>query len=170
MGESDLMAEEIPRLELMLSKALADQGSLREATEHVDAVLATPNLPQEIEVEALAEAADVASKANESHRAERLSRRCLECLRRLPNEGLMASAERSLGWALMLQGKYDEAHAQMEHGYHLMERTGDQLTAGKFLSNLGTLYLKRGMYKEANAHFRASLARGEAVGDVSLIT
>jgi Nif-specific regulatory protein len=154
-------------LTLMLAKADSAVGTERDAERRLGELLEIP-LPPPVRAEVMSAAAHVAAEGRRWVDAERHARAGLETGAADPS--LRSSLENTLGVALLMQGRLEEARVPLEGSYHARESEGQELDAGRCALNLGILTRRAGSYAEARQWLRLALDRLGAAGAVSFLS
>ncbi len=164
LSAQGLPADDRAMLELSYAKALAAEGKQDESTKHLQRVLGMSSLSKAVRSEALAAAAHVAAEGRRWGEAEEYARSCLEQIDSASDDQLRSKTENTLGVALLMQGRLEEARIHLESSYGLREKAGDTLDAGRCALNLGILHRRLGEYADAGQSLATAMSRFESVG------
>lgn len=97
--------------------------------------------------------------------AARSAEAALSLARALPAPEMEAQLLNTLGVICGEMGKSDRALLYLNEAAAAAEESGDRPVQGSVQESLGTVYLNREAFKEAEAHFRRAIAIADEIGD-----
>jgi transcriptional regulator with GAF, ATPase, and Fis domain/predicted negative regulator of RcsB-dependent stress response len=162
-----LSAPELSRIHLAYANALAAMGKEDAANAQLSVVLGNPSLSQPTRIEALAAAAIAAADLAKWDDAADHARSCLDHIGDDHEHAMRRQVENTLGVALLMQGKLNEARVHLEASYRMRDDAGEFLDAGRCALNLGILFRRLGQFATAENWLGRARERYEAGGSAA---